>query len=187
MAMKAIYTCLLLVLFCSCHKTSPDVNNNGQPPIGASLTGHVNLLLTDYYPDSFYHRYATLDVTADSQNVYFHLGTLNNFTFKNIKIIIGTFVHVKSAISGFTTPPLSDVGPSVTDYNQDYSSSSESSTYDVQVRRSSLPGNNVYIYLWARVEKYSNNALSDWHGCWVYSKQEIDNDAATSYFGYNMP
>src|SRR5438270_7558566 len=98
------------VLFCSCKKPIDVVNNNGQPPISSSLSGPVSLLLTDYYPDSFYHRYAVVDVTSDSINVKFHIVTLNSFSLKTIKIVIGSFEHIKGTISFFTTPPLNEVG-----------------------------------------------------------------------------
>jgi len=177
-----------VVLFCSCRKPDDPVNNNGQPPLSESLSGPVTLYMTDYYPDSFYHRYIIADISHDSVNLNFHLAALNNFSIRSVKLIAGSFDHVKNAISKFTTPPLSDVGPQSSDYSQDFSNSpTEPSTYDIQIKRSTLPGNNVYIYLWARVDKFSNGSITDWHGSWVYSKMQINNDAATSYFGYYMP
>ena len=179
---------VLIVHFCSCKKPSDAVNNNGQPPLSQSLSGHVTLYMTDYYPDSFYHRYANADITNDSVYLNIHLGVLNNFSFRSVKIIVGSFDHVKNAISVFTTPPLSEIGPQNPDYSQDLNNTqNEPLSYDLQIKRSSLPGNNIYIYLWARVDKFTNGVLTDWHGCWAYSKMQINNDAATSYFGYYMP
>ena len=184
-ALSFIVPSFLLLFLWSCQKSKN--SNDGAPPLSASFKGPVSLYMTDYYPDSFYHRYATLLVSSDSTNLYLHVNTLHDFQFNKIRILIGNFDHVKNVLAPFTTPPLNEAGPSSSDYTQDYGESGLPSTYDLTIPRASLNATNVYIYVWTRVVKLRpDGSEADWHGSWPYSKQQINGDAATSYFGYNM-
>src|SRR5437016_1402170 len=115
---------LLAVLLCtSCHKNgnnAPKDQGPSEPPASASLKGPVSLYMTDYYPDSFYHRYAMITVTSDTNNLYLKLSALNGFNFQKVKLVIGDFAHVKAIIYPYSNPPLSDVGPNTSDYVREF-------------------------------------------------------------------
>jgi hypothetical protein len=178
---------LTLLILSSCKK-DPVKKDDGpqEPPASSALKGPVTLYLTDYYPDSFYHRYAQITVTSDTNNLYLHFNSLNDFTFKKLKIVVGSFAHVKGIIYPYSNPPLSDVGPSSSDYQKEYTTD-QPSTNDFTIKRSTLGSNPVYIYAWAYLEKYhADGTLGDWHPSWVYTKEQMNNDAATSYFGYSF-
>jgi hypothetical protein len=176
---------LMLTVSCKKNPVTPKEEGPSEPPASAALKGPVTLYMTDYYPDSFYHRYAQITVTSDTNNLYLHLNSLNDFSFKKIKIVVGNFAHVKAVIYPYSNPPLSDVGPGTTDYQKQFDTD-QPSTNDITIPRSGL-SNPVYIYAWAYLEKYhADGTLGDWHPAWVYTKEQMNNDAATSYFGYSF-
>ena len=65
---------LLFTLLTACKKDESVTDGTSNPPPPA---GPLNLYMTDYYPDSFYHNYATLNVTNDSANIYLKFGGIN--------------------------------------------------------------------------------------------------------------
>src|SRR6478609_3526719 len=142
---------LMLTVSCKKNPVTPKEEGPSEPPASAALKGPVTLYMTDYYPDSFYHRYAQITVTSDTNNLYLHLNSLNDFSFKKIKIVVGSFAHVKSVIYPYSNPPLSDVGPNTTDYQKQFDSDKPSSN-DITIPRTGL-SNPVYIYAWAYLEK----------------------------------
>ena len=180
---------LVITLFTSCKKNNgnaPKDYGPPEPPASASLKGPVSLYMTDYYPDSFYHRYAMITVTSDTNNLYIKLSALNGFNFQKVKMVIGDFAHVKAILYPYSNPPLSDVGPSTSDYVKEFTTDLPTDN-DITISRSTIKGNIVYIYVWSYMEKFhSDGSLGDWHPAWVYTKQQMNGDAATSYFGYNF-
>ena len=173
---------LLAVLFTACKKDK-DKSSGGNVP---AKRGTVSYYMTDYYPDSFYHNYANLTISSDSANFYVKLDGINEFKLKKIKLLIGTFDHINEVIGPYTTPPLSDVGPRSSDYSKEYATNPPD-TYTFTIPRSSIKGNNFYVYAWAYVERYhADGSLSDWHGSWPRTEQKINPDAATSYIRYEF-
>src|SRR5438128_10936090 len=110
---------VVLIFFTACHKNPGNSTKDqgpSEPPASASLKGPVSLYMTDYYPDSFYHRYAMITVTSDTNNLYIKLSAMNGFNFQKVKLVVGDFAHVKAILCPYSNPPLSDVGPSTSDY-----------------------------------------------------------------------
>lgn len=174
---------VLLITFTACNKDKSitDDTNNQLPP-----TGPLQLYMTDYYPDSFYHNYSTLNITSDSANIKLKFVALNNFQFKNVRLVVGDEQHLKDILSPFTTPPLSEKGPQPFDYEQTFTNSlPDSCTFTIP--RSGLKSKTVYIYAWAYVEKHeADGTLTDWHSSWARTDLHVNGDAATSYIQYTM-
>lgn len=172
-----------MLLFTACKKDESVTGNNHKPAIP---TGPLKLYMTDYYPDSFYHNYATLTITSDSANLYLKFVTLNKFQLKNVRLVAGSQDHLKDILSPFTTPPLSERGPQPADYTQTFTQQLPDSC-SFTISRKNTKEKTIYIYAWAYVERYSNDGvLMDWHSSWPRTGQRINGDAATSYIAYTM-
>ena len=184
---KALYglsvIVLLFTLLTACKKDESVTDGTSNPPPPA---GPLNLYMTDYYPDSFYHNYATLNVTNDSANIYLKFAGINKFQFKDVRLVAGSLSHLKDVLSPFTTPPLSERGPQPADYIQTYNDHLPDSCL-FTISRRTIKEKSIYIYAWAYVERYNENGiLMDWHSSWARTNQHINGDAATSYIQYTM-